>query len=83
MEPNEKAGETIFEIIENQIEANEPPETKRTYQRLIDLGYNEFVTKQLIGQCLAVELFGIMKYHEPFNETRYIKNLRHLPKEPH
>jgi hypothetical protein len=83
MEPNEKARETIFEIIENQIEANEPPETKRTYQRLIDLGYNEFVTKQLIGQCLAVELFGIMKYHEPFNETRYIKNLRHLPKEPH
>jgi len=83
MEPNEKARETIFEIIENQIEANEPPETKRTYQRLIDLGYNEFETKQLVGQCLAVELFRIMKYHEPFNETRYIKNLRHLPKEPH
>lgn len=82
METNEILREQIFKIVRNQIKDNNPPETKLTYKRLIDLGYNEFETKQLIGQCVAVELFKILKHREPFNETRYIKNLKQLPKEP-
>lgn len=82
METNEILREQIFKIVRNQIKDNNPPETKLTYKRLIDLGYNEFETKQLIGQCVAVELFQVLKHREPFNETRYIKNLKQLPKEP-
>ena len=36
----------------------------------------------MIGQCLAVELFEILKYKKPYDNERYIKNLAKLPKEP-
>jgi hypothetical protein len=82
MKPNELLREQIFEILKNQIKDNDPPETKITYTRLKKLGYNDFETKQLIGQCVAVELFQVLKFKEPFDEERYVKNLKNLPKEP-
>jgi len=82
MEINEELRDQIFGIIENQIKANEPPETRITYNRLRKMGYSDFVTKQYIGQCLAVELFGALKYQKPYNEKRYVKNLQNLPEEP-
>ncbi len=82
METNELLREQIFEIIKNQIKANDPPETKATYDRLRKEGYDDFTTKQYLGQCVAVELFGVLKYQKPFDEKRYIKNLKALPKEP-
>ncbi|MCX6231542.1 MAG: hypothetical protein NTZ33_08355 [Bacteroidetes bacterium] len=82
METNDLAREQIFEIVNNQIKDNNPPETRVTYKRLIDMGYTDFVTKQLIGQCIAVELFEVMKFGKKYNEKRYINNLKNLPKEP-
>lgn len=38
--------------------------------------------RQMIGQCLAIELFDVMKFRKPYNNERYIKNLLALPKEP-
>ena len=82
MKKSEAMRQQIFEIIKNQIKDNNPPETKATYDRLRKEGFDDFVTKQLIGQCIAVELFQIMKFAKPFNKERYIKNLLQLPKEP-
>ena len=82
MKINENLREAIFEVIDTQINANDPAETAITYKRLMDDGYSEFETKQLIGQALAVELFYVMKKKTPFNEARYTRNLKHLPKEP-
>jgi hypothetical protein len=82
MKLNEILRAQIFEIIRNQIKDNDPPETKITYNRLKTLGYSDFETNQLIGQCVAVELFQVMKFKEPFDEMRYITNLKNLPKEP-
>jgi hypothetical protein len=82
MKINTELRNQIFEVVENQISSNDPPETKITYDRLIVLGYSEFATKQLIGQCIAVEMFSVIKEQKPFNEARYIKNLTQLPKEP-
>ena len=82
MKPNQKLRDEIFQIIKNQLEANDPPETKITYNKLISLGYNEFETNQLIGQCVAVEIFDVLKNKKPFNKSRYIKNLNQLPIEP-
>ena len=53
-----------------------------TYDRLKTLGYSDFETNQLIGQCVAVELFQALKFAKPYDETRYIRNLINLPKEP-
>ncbi len=82
MESNEKIREQIFEIIKNQLIDNNPPETKAAYDRLRRLGFDDFQTKQFIGQCVAVELFEILKFGKPFNSERYLKNLKALPKEP-
>jgi len=82
MESNEIIREQIFEIIKNQIELNSPPETTQTLHRLIDSGYSDQDARILIGQCLAVELFNILKHKKPFQEDRYISNLKKLPEEP-
>ena len=82
METNEILREQIFEIINNQLRDNDPPETKDAFDRLRKQGFDDFQTRQMIGQCLAVELFDVMKFGKPYNNERYIKNLLALPKEP-
>jgi hypothetical protein len=82
MKTNEILREQIFQIITNQLRANNPPETKQTYERLKKLGYDDYHVRQLIGQCLAVEKYRVMKYKKPYNNERYITNLKNLPEEP-
>ena len=68
MESNEIVREQILEIVKNQIKANDPPETKQTLERLKGLGFSDLDSKKLIGQCLAVELFHILKNKKPFDK---------------
>ena len=82
MESNEIVRETIFKVISNQLRLNKPPETKLTLKRLKELGYSDLDAKKLIGQCLAVELFRVLKNQTPYDETKYVTNLKNLPKEP-
>jgi hypothetical protein len=82
MEPNDKIREQIYEIIKNQLRDNDPPETNTTFNRLQKQGFDDFQIRQMIGQCLAVELFDALKHGKPYNNERYIKNLIALPKKP-
>ena len=82
MKINERLREQIFQIIRNQLRENDPPETKLTYDRLIKQGFDDSQTRQMIGQCLTVELFEVIKFRKPYNNERYINNLRKLPDEP-
>lgn len=82
MEENEILKEKFLEIVENQIKSENPPETKITYKRLIGLGYTKIDSKKFIAQCVVLEMFGIMKKGEPFDEKRFINNLLRLPDEP-
>ncbi|NCA86432.1 MAG: DUF1841 family protein [Clostridia bacterium] len=82
MEVNRDLKELLFGIIENQLNDNDPPETKITYDRLRSEGHNDTQAKDLLAQCVAVEIFGVFKSGKPFDEVRYIKNLKRLPKEP-
>ncbi|MBP6870458.1 MAG: hypothetical protein KBC43_00495 [Bacteroidales bacterium] len=82
MKPNAEIRNQIMQVVENQMKMDDPPETNQTYKRLIRLGFNEFDSKAMIGQCVAVEIFNIMKFRNPFDEQRFIKNLNKLPEEP-
>ncbi|WP_405396458.1 hypothetical protein [Maribacter sp. Asnod2-G09] len=82
METNEILRNQIFEIIKNQLKHNNPPETKITLDRLRAQGFNDSQARQMIGQCISVEIYQIMKTNEPYNNARYIENLQKLPKEP-
>ena len=72
----------IFEVVDNQMAAGEPPETKETFKRLLDEGFSEEDAKKLIGQAICTEIYRIGKYKEVFNRQRYLRNLRNLPREP-
>jgi hypothetical protein len=82
MKVNERLRKTIFEVIGNQINANDPPETLLTLERLVDDGYTDFQAKQFIGQAVVIEVIDALKNKKPYNEERYVKNLRNLPKQP-
>jgi hypothetical protein len=58
---------------------NSPPETRRTYERLVALGYAPEDARRLIGNVVAQEIFAVMQREEAYNEQRYIQALRRLP----
>jgi hypothetical protein len=82
MKINEELREQIFGIIENQIRDNDPPETKATFDRLRKQGLDDFQIRQLIGQCVLLEIYDVLKSRKPFNQDRYVENLNKLPIEP-
>jgi hypothetical protein len=82
MKPNEILRNQILEIINNQIKSGDPPETNLTLKRLKQMGYSDNDARMMVGQCVSVEIFDVLKHGKPFDEKRYIKNLKNLPKEP-
>jgi hypothetical protein len=72
--------EALFETIQNQIDKNNPKETKVTYDRLIREGHPHDEAMRLIAFVLVREMNDMLKASRPFNEARYIKALKALPK---
>ncbi len=70
----------IHQVIENQISANNPPETAQTLAGLIQKGLTRHEAVHKIGSVLARDIFEIMKYQRPFNNQRYIRRLRRFIK---
>ena len=71
-----------LEVVDNQLRDNDPPETKETFDRLVEEGFSEEDAKILIAQAVCLETFCMLKHHEKFNLERYVRNLKGLPKEP-
>lgn len=82
MKRNKILDNSILEAVNNQIKINNPPETKATLKRLVDLGYSDLDAKKLIGQCLLLEMHTIMKEQKPFNKDRFVASLNNLPDPP-
>lgn len=78
----EIARRAILEIVQNQIRDNYPPETKETLDRLMAEGISEEEATKLIACAVSSEIFHTLKHQEIFNEERYVKNLKKLPKLP-
>ena len=76
------AGEAIVEAIENQLRENNPPETKCTLDRLMGIGESRENAMRYIACALSVEIFGAVKDLIPYDEERYINNLKALPRLP-
>ncbi len=83
MEVNENLREEMFQVVENQLNDEDLPEARATYDRLRkEEGFDDFQARQAIAQCVAVELYKVMTAKEPFDRDRYCKSLFALPKEP-
>ena len=79
MKTNPHLKATILEVVDNQLRANDPPETRFTLDRLIAEGYSEKAAKELIGCVVTSEIFDVMKNKEEFDRQRFVDALNKLP----
>jgi hypothetical protein len=82
MKYNPRLKSAILQVVENQINSNDPPETKQTFNRLVSEGFSNKDAKELIGTVVVAEVFDVMKEGKPFNIERYVNALNKLPETP-
>ncbi|WP_114326856.1 hypothetical protein [Candidatus Colwellia aromaticivorans] len=78
----EKAGEAVLEVIDNQINDNNPPQVKEAFDRLRKLGISRRESKKYIACAFSVELFDVMREGKEMDYDRYFANLKNLPEMP-
>ncbi|MEX3774529.1 hypothetical protein [Pseudomonas sp. MYb118] len=76
------AENTLIEAIENQIESENPPAAKATFNKLTLVGYEREDILNLMAHVLAVEIDAILEEDRPFNTEWYEAALRALPELP-
>jgi len=81
-ESNPRLKASFLEVVDNQLKANDPQETRQTLDRLIAQGISQEDAKIYIAQAVCVEVFNILKHNQPSDQARYLRNLQRLPKEP-
>ncbi|MBC3364881.1 hypothetical protein [Pseudomonas sp. SWRI154] len=73
---------TLIQAIENQIESDNPPAAKATFNKLTLVGYEREEILNLMAHVLAVEIDAILEEDRPFNTQWYEAALRALPEMP-
>ena len=79
---NERLREAVLAVISNQLQDNDPPETKQALLRLRKQGFSEDEALKLIGYVVASEVFSVLKENRPYDHNRYITALNALPRLP-
>ena len=84
IQPSEPAAnpaltEAILAVVDQHLRDTTPPDTRRTYDRLVALGYAPEHARRLIGNVVAQEIVAVMQQEEAYNEQRYIAALHGLP----
>ncbi len=69
----------ILAVVDQQMRDTTPPETRRTFERLVAQGYAPEDARRLIGNVVAQEIFAVMQREDGYNEQRYIAALQGLP----
>ena len=77
-----RARAAMLAAIETQIRSNDPPETRQTFERLLQEGYPLEEALKLLASALVGELFGVLKNESQYDHARYVANLQRLPKLP-
>ena len=72
----------LFEVIENQLRLDDPPEARLTLERLMGEGHTREQAFHLIACPLAAETFGAMRKATEYSAERYESRLRLLPETP-
>jgi hypothetical protein len=82
MEQNLRLKAAIIEVVDTQLELNDPPQIEQTLNRLMEEGYSVQAAKELIGNVVVAELFEVLKEGKPFDLNRYVAALERLPALP-
>ncbi len=73
---------TLIEAIENQIESDNPPAAKATFNKLTLVGYERDDILNLMAHVLAFEIDAMLDEDRAFNTEWYETALRSLPELP-
>lgn len=83
MKDQESIREIIEAIVDKQLKLNDPPETVKTYNRLLGTGmFTDQDIRSLISGTIRMELIHLIRDAQPFNQQRFIQNLERLPEPP-
>lgn len=80
---NPEARQLLLDVVDNQLRANDPQETRATYARLIREGHSSDEAKRLIALVLVVEMNEMLRLNRTFDEAGYVAALRNLPTLPY
>ncbi|NJD89238.1 MAG: hypothetical protein FIB05_14655 [Betaproteobacteria bacterium] len=72
--------DAFMEVVVNQLETGDPPETKATLDRLMADGNSRGEAMQLIAAVARKEMQEMMSEGRAFDNARYAKLLAKLPK---
>ena len=73
--------DAMLDTVLSQINANDPPEARETYDRLIFGGRSNSQALQLMAAALRVEMDRMLKESTPFDNARYSALLQKIPTE--
>ena len=73
---------TLTQAIENQIESDEPPAAKATFNKLTLVGYAREDILNLMAHVLAFEIDNMLVEDRAFNSEWHENALRALPELP-
>ncbi|QKZ02500.1 hypothetical protein [Pseudomonas eucalypticola] len=76
------AEDTLIQAIENQIESDNPPAAKATFNKLTLVGYERDDILEMMAHVLAVEIDKILEEDRAFDTDWYEAALRALPELP-
>ncbi len=68
----------ILEVVDNQINDNDPPITRKTMERLKAAGYTEKKAKEMIAAVVVSYIYEIMKDGKDFDVSSYTRDLKRL-----
>ncbi|WP_249678438.1 hypothetical protein [Pseudomonas abieticivorans] len=81
-EDEQFAEDTLIQAIENQIESDNPPAAKATFNKLTLVGYERDDILEMMAHVLAVEIDKILEEDRAFDTVWYEAALRALPELP-
>jgi len=82
VETNPELAKTLLEIVDAQLRDGDPPETRRTFDRLVAMGHSPEGARQLIAQVVLREIFAVMASGQRYDAARFIAALERLPALP-
>lgn len=77
---NDKTLRDVYmEVVVNQLETGDPPETKATLERLLAAGHAREEAMQLIAAVARKEMQAMIVAAQEFDNARYAAQLARLP----
>jgi len=72
----------ILNTVSTQLRTNNPPETKKTLERLMSEGYSRDDARELIAGVVVYHIYSMLSKNEEFDEKLYVEQLKRLPYMP-